>query len=94
MEFVSSCLAIFLNLFKKLLKRPKPKLKAKDGYFMAKREMQDAIMRRVARLEEDLGKVNTGDTFEQRLVISSKIKALEEARHFVRNVMLWDTRND
>ncbi len=61
---------------------------------MAKREMQDAIMRRVEKLEEDLKKVNSGDTYEQRLVITSKIKALEEARSFVRNVMLWDTRND
>ena len=79
-------------MFKKLSR--KPKLKAKDGYFMAKREMQDAIMRRVVRLEEDLAKVSTGDTYEQRLVLTSKIKALEEARHFIRNVMLWDTSND
>lgn len=61
---------------------------------MAKREMQDAIIRRVARLEEDLGKIHSGDTHDQRLVINSKIKALEEARNFVRNYMLWDTRND
>ena len=61
---------------------------------MAKREMQDVIMRRVLRLEEDLGKVTSGNTHEQRLVLTSKIKALEEARSFIRNVMLWDTRND
>jgi hypothetical protein len=61
---------------------------------MAKREMQDAITRRVIRLEEERAKISTGDTYEQRLVITSKIKALEEARSFVRNVMLWDTGND
>lgn len=61
---------------------------------MAKREMQDAILRRVAILEEKRNKATTGNTHEQRLILTSKIEALEEARNFVRNYMLWDTRKD
>ena len=91
MGFVNSCLATFSNLFKKLSIKRKPKLRASDGYFMAKREMQDAIARRVAVLEKDLENVRNGRTFEQRLELTAKIQALEEARNFVRNYMLWDT---
>lgn len=91
MEFVNSCLATFSNLFKKLLRKRKPKLKPSDGYFMAKREMQEAIMRRVAVLEEKRSKDRTGNTHEKWIDYTSQIKALEEARSFIRNVMLWDT---
>jgi hypothetical protein len=69
-------------------------LTAKDGYFMAKSEMQDAIMRRVEGLESKLLAISSGNTADQRLALSSKIAALEEIRSFVRNSMLWDTRND
>ena len=70
------------------------KLEARDGYFMAKREMQEAIARRVVILEELLENVHTGNTYDKRLELKSKIKALEEADNFVRNYMLWNTKND
>lgn len=73
----------------------KPKLTAKDGYFMAKREMQDAIMRRVEKLERlrDDAKNNYPVTGNHR-EYDACIRSLEEIRSFVRNVMLWDTGND
>jgi hypothetical protein len=61
---------------------------------MAKREMQEAIMRRVAVLEEKRASDRTGNTHEKWITYTSKIQALEEARNFVRNYMLWDTGND
>lgn len=82
-------MAAFSNLYKKLLR--KPKLKASDGYFMAKREMQDALARRVEILMEKRANIKGGFTHDQWIDLTARIQALEEARSFVRNNMLWDT---
>lgn len=68
--------------------------KRSDGYFMAKREMVEAIDRRIQIIDEKRQKAvleGNHDLFTQTNV---SIQTLEEVRNFVRNVMLWDIRND
>lgn len=67
---------------------------AKDGYFKAKREMVEAIDRRVIFLNEQVKDLEASLAFgnwhrETISSMKSQIHALEGIRDFVRNVMLW-----
>lgn len=61
---------------------------------MAKREMGDALMRRSLKYEEAMNKALLAGDVHAHIAAKSAMQALEEARSFVRNVMLWDTAND
>ena len=70
-------------------------MKGADGYLIAKREMQQALMNRVNKLEEEMIELPaTSATVERHKILKAKIAALEEFRSFTRNVMLWDTKKD
>lgn len=70
-----------------------PLKKPSDGYFYAKREAADGIMRRVAALEKEADSLpQTSENVDKHRCLKSKIQALEEIRSFMRNAMLWDTR--
>lgn len=62
-----------------------------EGYFLAKRQLADAIESRRVKLEMDqrlAGKMKDTKSFDD---IGSKLEELETVRQYVRNVMLWDT---
>lgn len=66
----------------------------KDGYFKAKRQMQESFGYRISKLEEELKKAEADGDVHRHIAIKSKITQLEEVLSYVRNVMLWDTRWD
>jgi hypothetical protein len=63
-----------------------PLTTASEGYFYAKREVADALIRRVQAIEEKLESCP-----ENSDELKATAKALEEFRSFVRNFMLWNT---
>ena len=70
-------------------------MKGGEGYLIAKREMQQALMNRVNKLEEEMIELPaTSATVERHKILKAKIAVLEEFRSFTRNVMLWDTKRD
>jgi hypothetical protein len=69
-----------------------PLKKPSEGYFYAKREVADAIIRRVDAFAGEVeGTKDNPRTEIDRQIAKAKIEALEELRSFIRNVMLWDT---
>lgn len=66
--------------------------KPSDGYFLAKRQIQDAILYRIEKYEKELDTLNVTsiDNADEYDAILEKIKELELFRNYVRNVMLWD----
>ena len=71
-----------------------PKSKAMDGYILAKREMEQAIENRIAKFEQMQQKCLEGFLPGNYHQYESAKMALSELRSFVRNVMLWDHKND
>jgi hypothetical protein len=70
-------------------------MKAIDGYFLAKREMVEAIDRRIEIIKTKRDKLSRiGDNVTMYVGLDYQIQTLEEVRSFVRNVMLWNTEND
>lgn len=67
---------------------------AADGYFLAKREVQKALINRSLEYEEKMNKAALEGDVNKHIAAKSAVMALEEFRDFVRNVMLWDTRNN
>ena len=66
-----------------------------DGYFMAKREMVEAIDRRISNLQKQMDSLEqTSENVDKHRCLKTSIDTLENMRYFVRNVMLYDTRND
>jgi hypothetical protein len=72
--------------------------KSSDGYFLAKRQMQDALDYRIDIIIEEkeklLDKPGSMDNERQLSKLNGQIEAMEFFRNYVRNGMLWDTRND
>lgn len=64
-----------------------------DGYFYAKREMQEALERRIIKVQA-LRDKTSNENHQLLMVYDAQLSTLEEVRKFVRNVMLWDTRKD
>lgn len=62
-----------------------------DGYFLAKREIQEVLEFRLNCLTTDLYQAIISNEEHRELELKSKIKQLEDVLNFVRNVMLWDT---
>jgi hypothetical protein len=70
-------------------------MKAMDGYFLAKREMVEAIDRRIEIIKTKRDKLSRiADNVTMYVGLDYQIQTLEEVRGFVRNVMLWNTEND
>ena len=66
-----------------------------DGYFMAKREMVEAIDRRISNLQKQMDSLEqTSENVDKHRCLKTSIDTLENMRYFVKNVMLYDTRND
>lgn len=62
-------------------------MKASDGYFIAKRQMLDALDSRIESYKFDLSRAD----YNTSMKIIYQIKELEEIRSYVKNVLLWDT---
>lgn len=67
--------------------------KPSEGYFLAKRQLQDALLYRIEQYEKKLDtlKVTSIDDADEYDTLVEKIEELELVRNYVRNVMLWDT---
>lgn len=66
--------------------------KPSDGYFFAKREIVKAIDGRISKLHTQMEELDkTSENVDLHRSLKSQIRALENIRNFVRNVMLWDT---
>lgn len=65
--------------------------KASQGYFSAKREMVEAIDRRIEKADEARQKAVLEGAAQDHQIADACVKTLENVRYFVRNVMLWDT---
>lgn len=63
-----------------------------DGYFRAKREVQNSLDGRIEILYEKLEKLEKASSFEARDMIS-EIRIMEKVRSHLRNSLLWDTGN-
>ena len=67
--------------------------KPSEGYFMAKREVADALVRRAEKYAE-LALKYIKDRNMQGYEMNTKLVAeFERFRSFVRNSLLWDTSN-
>jgi len=63
---------------------------AKDGYFLAKRQMQEALDHRMAEYQDVLNKMEkTADNVDAQKIRRALIEELRELRNYVRNGMLW-----
>jgi hypothetical protein len=70
-------------------------MKGGEGYLIAKREMQEALMRRINKYEEEMIELPAiAANVDKHKSLKAKIAVLEEFRSFTRNVMLWDTKKD
>ncbi len=70
-------------------------MKGMDGYFLAKREMQDALDSKIGIAQEKLAAIECKEENVMKHVgLRAQIQVLEEIRSYVRNAMLWDTKND
>jgi hypothetical protein len=68
-------------------------LKPSDGYFLAKREMNEALINRIdIYVAKSQSAHLLGDAI-QAAMFRQLASDLEKFRGFVRNVMLWDTDN-
>lgn len=66
----------------------------KDGYFLAKRQLQESLAYRITRLEEEAKRAGQSGDDRQEVITKGKIYEMEKVLSYVRNVMLWDTDND
>lgn len=64
--------------------------KPSEGFFLAKRQMVEAIDGRMNILHKERIDLKQDD-FERRQEIDSEMQALEKVRSYIRNVLLWDT---
>ena len=64
-----------------------------DGYFLAKREIQDLLDRHAAVLKSRAHKIQrTGYAGLENVLI--ELNVIEELRNHIRNGMLYDTKHD
>ena len=66
----------------------------KEAYFMAKKQMQDALDYRLSKYEEALKEYEEQGNVDYHRMTQVRIQELEEFRQFVRNGMLWDSKYD
>lgn len=66
----------------------------KDGYFLAKRELQKSLDYRIAKQESEAKRAEAEENVHAHIAAKSRLDELEKIRSYVRNVMLWDKDND
>lgn len=64
-----------------------------DGFFIAKRQMQEALDNRLGALMVKKRKLTEESNYTGLTIVLIQIDQLESIRDYVRNGMLWDTRN-
>lgn len=62
-----------------------------DGYFLAKREVVEALIHRADKYEREMKEAEASGNVEAHIAAKSKYYATEDFRNFVRNYLLWDT---
>lgn len=66
--------------------------KPSEGYFLAKRQMVEAIDSRMNLLhQEQINLPKDSDSVDRHRAISVELRTLENTRNYIRNVLLWDT---
>lgn len=66
--------------------------KPSEGFFIAKRRMQDALIHRIDTLEKERDALGFDPANDQKHdTLQTEINALEKFRDYVRNGLLWDT---
>lgn len=63
--------------------------KPSDGYFLAKKQMQEALDYRISFYLNEATKAAQGGDERMESIARAKIAELEDVRKYVRNVMLW-----
>lgn len=66
--------------------------RASEGYFLAKRQLQDTLARRIMDLEKKAHVAEVRGNFAESLDLQCLAIELTKVRDYVRNVMLWDTK--
>lgn len=65
-----------------------------DGYFRAKREVQDSLDGRIGILNRKLKELKTTNYLMIDVVLmEEEIRIMEKVRSHLRNSLLWDTGN-
>lgn len=67
--------------------------KPSEGYFKAKREMQDSLDHRLGMIAYKINKCRQEDNYTGITLLLIEQEQLEGIRNYVRNGMLWDTEN-
>lgn len=62
-----------------------------EGYMVAKRQMQDALDRRVTFLRSELRKCRKESNYAGFPILMAEINLVEDLRDYVRNGMLWNS---
>lgn len=63
-----------------------------DGFFIAKRQMQESLDNRIGILLAKKKKLTDESNYTGLTIVLIQIDQLESIRDYVRNGMLWDTR--
>lgn len=61
----------------------------KEAYFLAKRQMTEALDYRLSIYQEELKKAEDTSNVDLHRIMQARIQELEEYRDYVRNGMLW-----
>lgn len=82
-------LELYQDLGANMLKKPS------EGYFLAKREMQDSLAGRINILTEKMKALKNQQSPPQQEITSLKneIEVLEKTRSHLRNSLLWNKEN-
>lgn len=65
-----------------------------DGFFIAKRQMQETLDNKLCELLTKKRKLTEESNYTGLTIVLIQIDQLESIRDYVRNGMLWDKRND
>lgn len=66
--------------------------KASEGYFKAKRDLQNSLAGRMDVLIEKLEKAKAENDYQTAAMLMLEHGVVEKLRNHLRNSMLWDTR--
>lgn len=65
--------------------------KPSEGFFLAKRQMQDALDFKIADKQQLINHLQKNGRYSDAAMVSLEIRTLEKIRDYARNGMLWDT---
>ncbi len=70
----------------------KPVTKPSEGFFIAKRQMHQALDHKFCEAQSLLTQLQKNGRYSDAAMVSLEIRFIEKFRDYVRNGMLWDTR--